>query len=142
MSNPNPNTSNLKPYKRGQSGNIRGKTKGTLDMSTRIRRILNSKTEWDKINANKVEHLRARYGKIAVADALIYIQISKAMEGDTAAFNAVRKAGYGDSAQLEKTETTDVVHIFKPEKLSIEDLQAQSHLLRERAILKATIGMP
>ena len=128
------NEQNLIPAKPGEVRNPRGRPKGSLDMSTRVKRILNSKIDWDKIHIADVERLRKRYGDMAVADAMIMIQVSKAMTGDTNAFNSVRKAGWGDFIKGEIEEKLDVVHIYRPEKLdSIEDINRMGRELRERA---------
>lgn len=129
------NESNLTPFQPGQVANPRGRPKGSLDMSTRVKRILKRKIDWDKINirdGDGLEALKRRYGKSAVADALIYIQVSKALTGDTAAFREIRKAGWGDMIKGELQGEVDVVHIYQPAQLTeatINDVGAQ---LRER----------
>lgn len=138
MPPPNPTGKGLIPAKPGEVRNPNGKPKGTLDMATRIKRIMNSDIDWSKINIKDTTKLQERYGKDAVATALIYVQISKALTGDTNAFNALNRVlGYQD----EQPGQINVVHIFKPEKLSIDELNDEGDRLRKhtRDILEAEV---
>lgn len=130
----NPLGIGLIPPKPGEVRNPNGRPKGALDMSTRVKRIMRMKIDWDKIHIADTTKLRERYGDQAVADAMIWIQVSKALTGDTKAFDSVRKAGWGDLIKGEIEEKLDVVHIYRPDKLdSIEDINRMGRELRERA---------
>lgn len=126
-------TQNLIPAKPGDVRNPRGKPKGTLNISTRIREIFSLPIEWDKITITDTTRLKERYGNVAVADALIHVQISKALTGDTQAFNALRDAGWGKMINMDGSLTMDVMHIYKPEKLEAAQMEAMAEQLRERA---------
>jgi hypothetical protein len=124
---------NLVKPKPGEVRNPTGRPRGSLDMATRIKRILGNEIDWDKIAINNVEDLKMRYGNSAVAEAMIWVQVTKALLGDTAAFNALRKAAYGDSVTLEPDMPQNVVHIYKPEKLKIAQIESIAKQLRDRA---------
>ena len=135
MSNPNPNVANLTPMKPGETLNPNGRPKGSLNMSTRIRKILDSNIDWDKINVTPetLERLKKRYGVLALADALILVQASKAMVGDTPAFNALREAGWGRMVNVDAEVKMEVVHILAPEKLALAQIEEAAKRLRDRA---------
>lgn len=129
------NNNNLQPAQPGEVRNPRGRPKGSLDMSTRVKRIMNRKVAWDKVNIRDgegLDSLKRRYGKGAVADAMIYIQISKALTGDTNAFRELRKAGWGDMIKGELETNIEVVHIYQPAQLSEDELNQRGAELRER----------
>ena len=76
------NEENLKPpWKKGESGNPKGKPKGTRNRSTIIR-------EWLEAKATDGED-----GE--VSDQLVRALIKKAAEGDVAAFRELFDSGYG-----------------------------------------------
>lgn len=87
------NDQNLKPWQPGQSGNPAGKPKGAKHVSTRIREMLNDdnfETQiWDRDNE--------RYGtfKRAPLEYMIKAQVVKALNGDSKAFDALLKHGWG-----------------------------------------------
>jgi len=130
-----PNALDAYKYPKGVSGNPKGKAKGTLSMSTRIRKALNGKVDWDKISINSpgLAKLKKRYGNVTVAEALIWVQTSKALAGDTQAFIALRDGGWGRMIKFEETAKLEVVHILKPEKLEIAQLESAAEQLRQRA---------
>ena len=125
--------SNLIPPVAGEIRNPNGRGKGTLNMSTRIRKILGNNIDWDKINIQQVDRLKKRYGVLALADAMILVQASKALTGDTPAFNALREAGWGRMVNVDGAATLEVVHIYKPEKLAVTQIEQAAQQLRERA---------
>jgi hypothetical protein len=132
-------TANLIPAVEGEVRNPNGRGKGTLNMSTRIRRILGRNIDWDTISIANQESLKKRYGKYALADAMILVQASKALTGDTQAFNALREAGWGRMVNVDGEAKIDVVHIYKPDKLESLQMEQAAAQLRERA-LKAVEG--
>lgn len=123
-------------WKPGQSGNPKGKPKGTIDMAKRIKKILAKDIEWDKISITdaSLDRLKKRYGNMAVADAMIWVQVSKALTGDTQAFNALKEAGWGKTVNVDAHAEIDVVHIMKPEKLEAAQLENAAEQLRQRAM--------
>jgi Family of unknown function (DUF5681) len=127
------NEQNLTPFQPGQKVKGRGRPKGSINMATRVRKILNKKIDWDKINVKDTERLEKRYGKKPLADAMILVQASKALTGDTQAFNALREAGWGRMVNVEGEADIQVVHIMKPEKLALAQIEQAAEQLRQRA---------
>jgi Family of unknown function (DUF5681) len=74
--------SNLKPFKKGTSGNPAGKKKGTKHAATLIRKFLESKAKL----TNSVTGERATMSHF---EGVILAQIAKALNSDTQAFNAL-----------------------------------------------------
>lgn len=79
MTNPKA-TKNLKSWKKGQSGNPKGKPKGTRNRSTIVRELLEAK---------------ATDGDGQVVDQVIRALIAKAMRGDVAAVRELMDSAYG-----------------------------------------------
>lgn len=122
-------------WKPGVSGNPKGKPKGAIHISKRIRKILALPIDWEKININEagLEKLKKKYGNASIAECLIYIQVSKAMTGDTQAFRVLSEGGWGKMVNLDVNAKLDVVHIYKPEKLEEAQLEVAAQQLRDRA---------
>lgn len=87
------NEQNLKPWKPGQSGNPKGKPKGTKHLSTWIQELMEDKSVIRTIPGNKGETL-------APIEAIIRTLIVKAVEGDVKAFDLLAKYGYGTKLDL------------------------------------------
>jgi hypothetical protein len=123
-------------YKPGQSGNPSGKKKGTIDMPKRIRSVLNSDIDWKRISISDpgLAKLRQRFDDVTVAEALIWVQASKALAGDTTAFNALREGGWGRMIKFDGEAKLEVVHILKPEKLALAQIESEAERLRQRAL--------
>jgi len=142
MSNPpqtNPNSlAAIKEHgwKPGQSGNPAGKKKGTIDMARRIRGVLNSNIDWKKVSISDpgLASLKKKFGDVTVAEALIWVQASKALAGDTTAFNALREGGWGRMIKFDGEAKIEVIHILKPEKLQLAQIESQAEQLRQRAL--------
>jgi len=129
------NEQNLTVPKPGEVRNPGGKPKGTLDMSTIVKRVANASMKKNRqfLNVKDVDRLNRRYGKKKVAEALVWVQASKALTGDTQAFNALREAGWGRTVNVGGEATLDVVHVYKPEKLLLTQIESSAEQLRERA---------
>lgn len=74
------NEENLTPWKKGQSGNVRGRPKGSRNRSTIVRELLEAK---------------ATDGDGQIADQLTRALIQKAVEGDVRAFKELMDSAYG-----------------------------------------------
>ena len=99
------NSQNLKPWKTGQSGNIKGKPKGTVHLSTRIRKLLDD----ESFEANILDAKTGiRVYKGAPIDAIIMIAITKAVNGDDKAREWLAKYGWGKPTE-EDIDKGDVV---------------------------------
>lgn len=83
-----PNTQNLKPCKPGQSGNPKGKPKGTLNRATIIRRWLEV-TDQDGVSE---------------ADKLVLAQLMKGKKGAIDAFHALFDGGYGKMTDKQESK--------------------------------------
>lgn len=90
------NEKNLKSWKPGQSGNPKGKPKGTKHLSTRIQNILQDETFEQKLSDGTVL-------KGAPVEAILRVLIIRAAEGDLRAFDLLGKYGYGNKVDLAST---------------------------------------
>jgi hypothetical protein len=90
MANPEPKTEHLEPtqWKEGQSGNPAGKPKGTKNLSTWIKEMLEDETFEAKLNDGTIL-------KGAPVKAIVSTLIIKAVNGDGKAFDLLGKYGYG-----------------------------------------------
>ena len=79
-----PNPENIKDhkFKKGESGNPKGRPEGTLNAKTIIKKWLEAKDKFRNPITGEEEHL-SQYDIIAIQ------QIAKARKGDTKAFEAV-----------------------------------------------------
>ena len=84
-----PKTENLKPpWKKGESGNPKGKKKGTLNRST----ILN---KWLSVEQSIQNPLTGKMQKLSQEDLIVLAQISQARKGSTRAYTVIRDEKYG-----------------------------------------------
>lgn len=104
------NEENLKPWKKGQSGNPAGKPKGTRNRATIIRELLEAK---------------ATDGDGQIADQITRALINKAAEGDVAAFRELFDSAYGKNT--DKVENS--VHYTKMGNVMVQDADGQTRAL-------------
>lgn len=90
-----------KKFEPGQSGNPKGKPKGSKSLSTIIRDLTENTPDWSKIRLKNKEDFTKTYGNNRAWDAIVYVAISQAMAGDQQAREWLRKSGYGDKLTLE-----------------------------------------
>lgn len=88
MPNKTPKISNLKPFKKGESGNPDGLKKGTVQMRTRLKRLL-------EISNNIKNPLNGKDEDITIGERMALAQIKKAVDGDTRAFDTLMRTVYG-----------------------------------------------
>lgn len=100
MANPNPDQSGLEKgkWKPGQSGNPKGKPKGTKHLSTYIQEALTDPNFELKLKDGTI--LREMPIK-----AIIKTAVAKSVSGDTRAMEWLAKHGYGEKLNLEVTDT-------------------------------------
>lgn len=130
------NEGNLIPATKGEVRNPNGKPKGTKNLSTWIKELLNDEEfETYLIDGKKglIEY------KGAPTKALIKVAIHRALHDEK---NGVKwaewlaKYGYGMALKLsgDPDHPLEVTHVYKPEKLQqLIDINNQGHALQERA---------
>lgn len=112
---------NLKPFQKGVSGNPRGRPKGSLNMSTRIRNYLESK--------QKLSY-KGQDWQGEPADLIIRVYTEKAIEGDIKAATWLAKFGYGTKVDAELDEAFHTFIVTRGEtpdysQLSDDELTAE-----------------
>ena len=86
------NDENLKPFKKGESGNPSGRPKGSRNRSTIAKKWLNvSKVGKNPITGEEEE--------LTQEDIMTLAQIRKAISGDTSAYKALEDSAYGAPIQ-------------------------------------------
>lgn len=93
-----------KKFQPGQSGNPNGRPKGRRSLSTIIRDILEDEINWDLLPADQAQQLSERFKTKKGWEALVYVAVEKALQGDSQAREWLRKAGYGDKLDLTSDE--------------------------------------
>ena len=86
------NEENLKSWSPGQSGNPKGRPKGSKNRSTIARKWLESKEKFRNPLTGEIELLTQE-------DITTLAQILKAREGDTPAYKALEDSAYGAPVQ-------------------------------------------
>lgn len=95
------NEQNLKPYKKGQSGNPNGRPVGALGSKTILQKYLNLITKAENPITNEIENL-------TVAEQMHLKQVAKAIEGDLYSYKEIidRLEGKTINVQEIKQEIT------------------------------------
>ena len=94
------NPQNLKPFKKGQSGNPKGRPKGVLNSATRLKRILELTNKKKNKGTGEMEDF-------TVSEQMDMALISKALVGDVTAYREIMDRLEGKAKQsLEVTEKT------------------------------------
>lgn len=87
------NTSNLKSWKPGQSGNPNGKPKGTKHLSTWIRELMEDESfEFQLKDGTLIKN--------APVKAIVCTLLNKAIDGDLRAIDLIGKYGYGSKVDI------------------------------------------
>ena len=87
-----PNPENVIPWKPGQSGNPKGKKKGTLHSRTII-------AKWLAVKENIKNPITGKMENMTQYDAIVLAQLAKARNKDTIAFNALLDRSEGKPKQ-------------------------------------------
>jgi len=106
-------------YKKGESGNVSGRPKGSLDLTTLLRASLKQKC--DVVNIYKTAKGKTVYKKVTNGQAIISSLVKKAVGGDLNAIGMVFDRDVGRPVQTNINENTDVtiekvLHELKSEK--------------------------
>lgn len=91
------NEQNLKSWQPGQSGNPKGKPKGTKHLSTWIQEMMENDSFKIMLSNGKIK-------KEAPIRATITVLINKALEGDMKAADLLCKYGYGSKINITTRE--------------------------------------
>ena len=83
---------NLKPFKPGQSGNPKGKAKGTVSITTVLRNIIEKRMK-------VTDPITSREKKLKIKEILALSLVKKAMLGDVRAMEAVLERLEGKAVQ-------------------------------------------
>ena len=90
---------NLKPYKKGESGNPKGYPIGKKNRSTVAR-------YWMEVNQKLKNPLTGTEETMSQEDLMTLALIKKAREGDVSAYRELMNSGYGAPVQqIEQTQT-------------------------------------
>ena len=87
---------NLKPFKKGESGNPNGRPKGSKNRSTIAK-------YWMEVQQDLKNPLTSETERMSQEDLMTLALIKKARAGDVAAYKALMDSGYGSP-----TQSTDI----------------------------------
>jgi hypothetical protein len=90
---------NLKSYKPGQSGNPKGKPKGTKNRATALKRFMD-------LSAKIINPENSKSMDGTIEEKIAAAQIKKALEGDTTAFREIMDSLYGKIPQKQDIDHT------------------------------------
>lgn len=86
------NEKNLKPFKKGQSGNPKGRPKGSLNRSTIARK-------WLAVTKEGTNPITGEKQLLSQEDIMTLAQVRKAINGDTYAYKNLKDCAYGAPIQ-------------------------------------------
>lgn len=120
---------NIKPPKKGEVRNPKGKPKGTLDFRKRVKKMLADPGLAAAVLKNRPAWWQALEQK-DFASAMTVAMMIKAAGGDPQAFNALIKAGYGDKLDLvsdnERIQATPLIlSVVKPREVKVIEARAK-----------------
>tara|TARA_R100001510_G_scaffold56456_1_gene62082 strand:+ start:1153 stop:1494 length:342 start_codon:yes stop_codon:yes gene_type:complete len=93
------NEENLIPYKKGQSGNPKGRPKGSKNRSSVARK-------WLQVEQDLKNPLTSEIETMSQEDLMTLALIKKAREGDTQAYQKLLDSAYG--APVQQVEQTNI----------------------------------
>lgn len=111
---------NLKPFKKGQSGNPAGRPKGVKNWSTVIKQLLADEDLLDKVVKKKPsywENVPEKNG----ANLIVIAMMIKAMEGDHKAANWLNRSAFGDKLTVDAEDG-----IFQTSKIEVEIVKSKN----------------
>ena len=119
------NNQNLKPYKKGVSGNPNGRKKGKRNKSTVIREIFNSVSVLSEVDFNQ---LQAKFPHITndmdIEYLMTLVQVNNAIfKGDVRAYKVLNESLYGTSIKQAEIEPEEEEESYDFTKLSVLELR-------------------
>tara|TARA_R110001592_G_scaffold204469_1_gene454544 strand:+ start:1197 stop:1640 length:444 start_codon:yes stop_codon:yes gene_type:complete len=119
------NNQNLKPYKKGVSGNPNGRKKGKRNKSTVIREIFNSVSLLSEVDFNQ---LQAKFPHITndmdIEYLMTLVQVNNAIfKGDIRAYKVLNESLYGTSIKQAEIEPEEEEESYDFTKLSVLELR-------------------
>ena len=122
----NKNYANLKPWKKGQSGNPAGRKKGSKNVSTIVRQVLEQDADAAILIGTKIADL-TNGQPTSYAQAIILAMLKKALEGNVQAVCWLsQQQGLSYASETVETglfHTSKLVVEVVPSKSSAVDLQ-------------------
>ena len=119
------NDENLKPpWKPGESGNPKGRPKGSKNLATIVRDLEDENFNWDLVPIKQKDKAKA-IG--APWKAIVFTALAKAYSGDVKAMEWLRKSGYGDKLSIDG----DIRQVVEPKIRS--DIKARDVRPQEEA---------
>ena len=111
--NKNPDISNLEPFKKGKSGNPKGRPKGSRNRSTVAK-------QWLEV-AQKIKNpITGAEETLEQQDIMTLALIKKAREGDVSAYRELMDSAYGKAIQ-QTDITSNGNSIVEPPKWIVQD---------------------
>lgn len=103
------NEQNLKPFKKGESGNPNGRPKGSISLETRVKRLLEEPDKLPKAIQQMIGNICEE--GTAPIDALLIAAYMNGLQGDTKAMQIVLERGWGKVPNENKNEHTGDITI-------------------------------
>ena len=100
------NEENLIPYKKGQSGNPKGRPKGSKNRSTIAKK-------WLQVEQDLKNPLTSQTETMSQEDLMTLALIKKAMDGDVQAYQKLLDSAYG--APVQQIEQTNIEQPLFPD---------------------------
>lgn len=118
----NKNYPNLKPWKKGQSGNPAGRKHGSKNVSTIVRRLLEQNAVDELLSSSNLSDL-AKGQPTSYAQAMVLAMIRKALEGDVRAVKWLAERQDKSYVMEDKTnffnKPTLVIEVVKSDKSTV-----------------------
>lgn len=111
---------NLKPFKKGQSGNPAGRPKGVKNWSTVIKQLLADEELLDRVMKKKPSYWEGVPQKNA-ANMIAIAMMIKAMEGDHRAATWINKSAFGDKLTVDAEDG-----LFQTSKIEVEIVKSKN----------------
>jgi hypothetical protein len=116
---------NLKPFKKGQSGNPNGRPKGSRNRSTIVREILSVIMLGENPITGKKE-------KLTIEEQMIFSMISQVIhKGNVHAWNSIKDDAYGKNKESVEM-SGDILNILTPPTMSFEEWEKKTQTITKQ----------